>query len=78
MRFDSFPGRGELPVMHECPALIVEAPKFPGNKFTISCKESGRSGGLILVEGLALRISRGVAGGTDVMELEVRISRALN
>ncbi len=41
VRFDSFPGSGELPVMHKGPALVIEAPQLAGDEFAVSRKESG-------------------------------------
>ena len=41
VRFYSFPGRRELPMMHKRTALIVKTPEFTGDEFAVPCKESG-------------------------------------
>src|SRR5215472_15529804 len=71
--FDSLPRSGELTMVHECPALIVEAPEFARNKFAIPRRESRQSCGLVLVKGFAFGISLRIAGGADVMQLKVGI-----
>src|SRR6516164_9034720 len=71
MRFDRFSGRGELPLMHERPTLVIKAPQLAGDEFAVAFKESGRSSRLVLVERLTLRILLWVAGGADVMQLEI-------
>src|SRR5260370_1243466 len=72
--FDRFARRGEFSMVHECSTLVVKAPKLPGDEFAVSCEKCGRACGLILVEGLAFRISCGVTRGADVMQLEIGIS----
>lgn len=50
VRLDGFPGRGEFPVVHKGPALIVKTPQLTGDKLTVARKESRRSGRLVLVK----------------------------
>src|SRR5215469_4233330 len=69
--FDGLPGRGELPVVHERAALIVEAPELAGDELAVARKERLRAGRLILVERLAFRIGLRIAGGTDIVQLEI-------
>ena len=59
--------------MHERPALIVEAPELPRDELAVSRKESRRTRWLVLIKRLAFRIGRWVAGGADVVQLEVGI-----
>src|SRR5215469_14910687 len=73
MRFDRFPGGGELPVMHERPTLVIKAPQLAGDEFAVAFKESGRSGRLVLVERFTFRIGLWLAGGADVMQLEIAV-----
>ena len=68
VRFDGFSRSGELPMMHKSSALVVEAPKFAGNEFAVSSEKLRRSGRLVLVELLTLRICGLVARRADVME----------
>src|SRR5260370_37076187 len=74
VRFDSFPGGGELSVVHERPALVVEAPKLAGDKSAGPGKEARRSCRLILVERFAFGIGCGVTCGADVMQFEIGVS----
>jgi len=54
--FDSLSDGGELSVMHEGAALVVEAPQLAGDEFAIALKELRRSGGLVLIKRLAFRL----------------------
>src|SRR6266852_2827198 len=73
--FNSFPGGGEFPVVHERSALIVEAPQLASNEFAVPSEETWRSGRLVLVEGLAFRIFRWVADADvmHVMQLQIGV-----
>src|SRR6266480_7781643 len=56
---DSFPGRGELPVMHERPTLVVEAPELARDKCASPSRETLRSRRVLLIEGLEVVDGRG-------------------
>ena len=73
--FDGFAGGGEFSVMHKSAAMVVEAPEFASEEFTVSRKESHRARRLVLVQWLAFGVALRVAGGADVVELEVRVGR---
>jgi hypothetical protein len=64
--------------MHKRPALVIKAPQLSGDEFAVSREESGRSGGLVLVERLAFRIGCRITRGADVVELEIGVSFNLN
>src|ERR1700745_1400277 len=72
--FDSFPGSGELSVMHESATLVVKTPEFAGDRCAMSREEPRGACRLILVEGLAFGIGFRVARCTDVMQLEIGVS----
>lgn len=74
VRLDGFPGRGEFPVVHKGPALIVKTPQLTGDKLTVARKESRRSGRLVLVKRFAFWIGCRITRGTDVVELEIGVS----
>jgi hypothetical protein len=67
--FDGFPGRGELPVVHECPTPVIEAPEFTRDEFAVPRKNPSEPAGWFW--------SRGSHSGSVAASLVLLISWSL-
>src|SRR5215469_7771160 len=72
MGFDSLPCGGELAVMHERSALVIESPKLTCDELAISGKEPWRTGRLILIQRFTVRVARTCS---YVMNFQVGVGR---